>query len=169
MCVRRWNRGSRAISESSCPTCFTRACSSAQVGRAKSLYQAFCAGIAERPESVYPTLAAPLAGTLGPYRNCQSTNCDQGPTAMTRVLMVIPQYPYPVLGGLERQAHELALALRVLGVNVQVLSGRVMPTQPDLEDVEGISVHRLPWTHRRWARFLRMPLHLFFALYRLRT
>ena len=42
--------------------------------------------------------------------------------------------------------------LRALGINVQVLSGRVMPTQPDLEDVEGIPVHRLPWTHRRWAR-----------------
>jgi glycosyltransferase involved in cell wall biosynthesis len=88
---------------------------------------------------------------------------------MTRVLMVVPQYPYPVVGGLERQAHELALALRALGVNVQVLSGRVMPTQPDLEDVEGIPVHRLPWTHRRWARFLRLPLNLFVLFYRLRT
>jgi len=29
-----------------------------------------------------------------------------------RVMMVVPQYPYPVLGGLERQAHELAKALR---------------------------------------------------------
>ena len=87
---------------------------------------------------------------------------------MTRVLMVIPQYPYPVVGGLERQAHELALALRALGVNVQVVSGRVMPTQPDLEYVEEIPVHRLPWTNRRWARFLRMPLTLFVALFRLR-
>jgi glycosyltransferase involved in cell wall biosynthesis len=87
---------------------------------------------------------------------------------MTRVLMVVPQYPYPVVGGLERQAHELALALRALGVNVQVVSGRVTPTQPDLEDVEGITVHRLAWTHRRWARFLRLPLDLFAVLYRLR-
>jgi glycosyltransferase involved in cell wall biosynthesis len=87
---------------------------------------------------------------------------------MTRVLMVVPQYPYPAIGGLERQAHELALALRRLGTDVQVVSARVMPTQPDLEDVEGIPVHRIPWTHRRWARFLRMPLHLFVALYRLR-
>lgn len=88
---------------------------------------------------------------------------------MTRVLMVIPQYPYPVVGGLERQAHELALALRALGVNVQVLSGRVVGTQPDLENVEGISVHRLPWPHRRWARFLRTPLDLFAALFGLRA
>jgi glycogen(starch) synthase len=87
---------------------------------------------------------------------------------MTRVLMVVPRYPYPLVGGLERQAHELALALRASGVDVQVVSERAMPTQPDLEDVEGVPVHRLPWTHRRWARFLRMPLHLFVALYRLR-
>jgi glycogen(starch) synthase len=87
---------------------------------------------------------------------------------MTRVLMVVPRYPFPVIGGLERQAHELALALRASRVDVQVVSERAMPTQPDLEDVEGIPVHRLPWTHRRWARFLRMPLHLFVALYRLR-
>ena len=87
---------------------------------------------------------------------------------MTRVLMVLPKYPYPVVGGLERQAHELALALRASGVDVQVVSERATPTQPNLEDVEGISVRRLPWTPGRWARFLRMPLHLFVALYRLR-
>jgi glycosyltransferase involved in cell wall biosynthesis len=90
-------------------------------------------------------------------------------TDMTRILMLIPQYPYPVRGGLERQAHELALALRDLGVDVQVLSGRVMPRQPDLEDVEGIRVHRLPWTHRRWVRFLRTPFDLSAALFTLRT
>ena len=41
-----------------------------------------------------------------------------------RVLMVVPKYPYPVLGGLERQAHELAKALKNSDVNVQV-SGQV--------------------------------------------
>jgi glycosyltransferase involved in cell wall biosynthesis len=87
---------------------------------------------------------------------------------MTRVLMVVPQYPFPVVGGLERQAHELALALRCFGVDVQVVSGRVVPAQPDLEDVEGIPVHRLPWMHQRMARFLRLPLHVFVKLYRLR-
>ena len=87
---------------------------------------------------------------------------------MTRVLMVVPQYPFPIVGGLERQAHELGMALRELGADVQVVSGRIMPTQLDLEEVEKIRVHRLPWTHRRWTRFVRMPLHLFVALYRLR-
>jgi glycosyltransferase involved in cell wall biosynthesis len=87
---------------------------------------------------------------------------------MTRVLMVVPQYPFPVVGGLERQAHELALALRFFGVDVQVVSGRVIPAQPDLEDVEGIRVHRLPWMHQRLARFLRLPFHVFVTLYRLR-
>src|SRR5207248_9970637 len=119
-------------------------------GCPKSLYHPLCAHIVTARGS-HGTLAAPLAGTVVHYRNCQSANRDHGPTFMRRVLMVVPQYPYPVVGGLERQAHELALALRALGINVQVLSGRVMPTQPDLEDVEGIPVHRLPWTHRRWA------------------
>ena len=32
-----------------------------------------------------------------------------------RVLMAVPQYPYPVVGGLERQSHELAKALIGLG------------------------------------------------------
>jgi len=51
----------------------------------------------------------------------------------------------------------------------QVVSGRVTPAQPDIEDVEGIRVHRLPWTARRWLRFLRMPSSLFAALFRLRN
>jgi len=88
---------------------------------------------------------------------------------MIRVLMVVPQYPYPVVGGLERQSHELSRTLRAAGTDVQVVSGRVTPAQPDIEDVEGIRVHRLPWTARRWLRFLRMPSSLFAALFRLRN
>jgi len=83
--------------------------------------------------------------------------------------MVVPQYPYPVVGGLERQSHELSRALRASGIDVQVVSGRVTARQPDIEDVEGIRVHRLPWTARRWIRFLRMPFTIFAALVRLRS
>ena len=71
--------------------------------------------------------------------------------------MVVPQYPYPVVGGLERQAHELAKALRELGLDVQALSGRVEPGQPANETVEGITVFRIPWSRKKYVRFLRTP------------
>ena len=78
-----------------------------------------------------------------------------------RVMMVVPQYPYPVVGGLERQAHELAKALRELGLDVQALSGRVEPGQLSYEIVEGIAVYRIPWSQKKYLRFLRTPFDLF--------
>ncbi|MEO7859759.1 MAG: glycosyltransferase family 4 protein [Nitrospirales bacterium] len=78
-----------------------------------------------------------------------------------RVMMVVPQYPYPVLGGLERQAHELAKALRELGLDVLALSGRVEPGQPSYEIVEGIAVFRIPWSRKKYVRFVRTPFHLY--------
>lgn len=85
-----------------------------------------------------------------------SSNC-----AMPRVMMVVPQYPYPVVGGLERQAHELAKALRELGLNVLALSGRVKPEQPSCEIVEGVTVFRIPWSRKKYVRFLRTPFDLY--------
>jgi glycosyltransferase involved in cell wall biosynthesis len=79
---------------------------------------------------------------------------------MPRVMMVVPQYPYPVLGGLERQAHELAKALRELGLDVLAISGRVEPGQPTYEIVEGIAVFRIPWSRKKYVRFLRTPFDL---------
>ena len=77
-----------------------------------------------------------------------------------RVMMVVPQYPYPVVGGLERQAHELAKALRELGLDVLALSGRVEPGQPSYAIVEGITVFRIPWSRKKYVRFLRTPFDL---------
>lgn len=77
-----------------------------------------------------------------------------------RVMMVVPQYPYPVVGGLERQAHELAKALRELGLDVLALSGRVESEQPSYEIVEGIAVFRIPWSRKKHVRFLRTPFDL---------
>jgi glycosyltransferase involved in cell wall biosynthesis len=78
---------------------------------------------------------------------------------------VVPQYPYPVVGGLERQAHELAKALRKLGVDVQALSGRVEAGQPSCEIVEGIAVHRISWSQKKYLRFLRTPFDLYRVLH----
>ena len=74
--------------------------------------------------------------------------------------MVVPQYPYPVVGGLERQAHELAKALRELGLDVLALSGRLEPGQPSYEIVDGIAVFRIPWSRKKYVRFLRTPFDL---------
>ena len=76
---------------------------------------------------------------------------------MTRVLMFVPQYPYPVLGGLEKQAHELAKALVSMGVDVRVVSGLVANGVAGEEVVEGIRVTRLPWSQSRRVRFLCAP------------
>ena len=82
--------------------------------------------------------------------------------------MVVAQYPFPVLGGLERQAHELAKALVPLGIHVEALSGRVRPEQASIENVEGIRVYRLAWFQRAWLRFVFTPFSLFGQLFRLR-
>jgi glycosyltransferase involved in cell wall biosynthesis len=50
-----------------------------------------------------------------------------------------------------------------------VVSERAGPTQPDLENVEGVPVHRLPWTHSRRIRPVRLAISLFAALHRLRN
>ena len=84
---------------------------------------------------------------------------------MPRVMMVVPQYPYPVVGGLERQAHELAKALLEMGYRVQALSGKVRPEQAPLETVDGIPVHRISLSQRKWIRFLRTPLDVFRVLH----
>jgi glycosyltransferase involved in cell wall biosynthesis len=76
---------------------------------------------------------------------------------MMRILMFVPQYPYPVVGGLEKQAHELAKALLAKGVTVLAVSGRIGPEQPEEECVEGVAVTRTHWAAARWVRFLRSP------------
>lgn len=89
-------------------------------------------------------------------------------TAM-RVLMVLPKYPYPVAGGLERQAHELSRALLRRGHSVIAVSAKFDRTQRDQEEVDGITVHRMPWFESKWKRFLTMPWGLFRTLSDLKT
>ena len=76
-----------------------------------------------------------------------------GRVKMPRVLMAVPQYPFPVVGGIERQAHELSKALVRLGVDITVLSGKTSTRQPRRETVEGINVIRVPWSERKAFRF----------------
>jgi glycosyltransferase involved in cell wall biosynthesis len=58
--------------------------------------------------------------------------------------MLVPQFPYPVVGGLEHQALKLSRALIDRGIAVSALSGKVRTDQPGRENVDGVDVIRIP-------------------------
>lgn len=74
-----------------------------------------------------------------------------------RVLMVVPQYPFPVVGGLEKQAHALSSILVRHGAKVAVLSGKIQADQAGFETIEGVEVYRLRWPRNRFVRWLASP------------
>jgi glycosyltransferase involved in cell wall biosynthesis len=80
--------------------------------------------------------------------------------------MVIPKYPPPVIGGMERQAHELSKTLQALGVTVVVVSGLTGSGRPGLEIVEGIPVQRIALLPQKWLRFPVTGWALFRAMLR---
>lgn len=86
-----------------------------------------------------------------------------------RVLMIVPQYPFPVVGGLERQSQLLSAELAQTGVEVHVLSGKVFRGQPSVSIEQGVNVHRLPWPKSRLLRWLVLwPLAVVRMLQRIR-
>lgn len=87
---------------------------------------------------------------------------------MTRVLMFVPQYPYPVTGGLEKQAHELARALVGQGVPVRALSGAIADDQPRNEQVDGVAVTRIPWSRHKLKRVISAPSAIAYQMWRAR-
>ena len=88
-------------------------------------------------------------------------------TAPLRVLMVVPQFPYPVVGGLEKQSRLLSEELALQGCTVRVLSGRITPDQPAFANEDGIEIHRLPWPRHRFVRWLTAPWLFAFTFVRL--
>lgn len=82
--------------------------------------------------------------------------------------MVVPKYPFPVVGGLERQASELAKALLVRGHLVQALSTRFDARQKDFGVIDGIPVHRVRWLEPWPLRFILTPGTLAYAIFKLR-
>ena len=67
------------------------------------------------------------------------------------ILMFCPQFR-PVVGGAERQAERLALALVATGCRVTILTPRIDPDSPTVEVVEGVRIERFPLVDlaRRW-------------------
>ena len=82
--------------------------------------------------------------------------------------MAVPKYPFPIVGGQERQAHELAKALVRGGHQVCVVSCRFDPGQGRVESIDGAQVFRVRWIEYKPARFLLSPFSLARHLYRLR-
>jgi glycosyltransferase involved in cell wall biosynthesis len=67
------------------------------------------------------------------------------------VAMALPSFP-PLLGGLERQARLLSVALARRGARVRVLTGCPSPRLAGIERADGIEIHRLGVSQPRWGR-----------------
>lgn len=85
-----------------------------------------------------------------------------------RILMAVPKYPFPIIGGLERQAHELAKALVRRGHVVHAVSSRFDAVQAAFEVIDGVQLHRVKWIGIRPARFLLFPFSLSQVLLKLK-
>ncbi len=92
---------------------------------------------------------------------------DTVPSACTTVLMAVPQYPPPIVGGLEKQAHDLAAELVRRGHRVLALSGRITPDQPAVARVDGVEVYRLGWPRSRFVRWFASPFMVWRQMHRL--
>lgn len=75
-----------------------------------------------------------------------------------KVLVVAPEYPYPVVGGLQKQAHELNKELLQAGCDILVLSSRHHRDSAAAEVVDGVPVMRGPWLGRRRVRLFSNAL-----------
>jgi glycosyltransferase involved in cell wall biosynthesis len=84
------------------------------------------------------------------------------------VLMLVPQFPYPVVGGLEHQALKLSRALVDRGVDVTALSGKVVPDQLGYEVTDGIKVIRIDWQPQHPGHYRRTAGALLAEMIRLR-
>jgi glycosyltransferase involved in cell wall biosynthesis len=82
------------------------------------------------------------------------------------ILMVVAQYPYPVTGGLEKQAHELSKLLITKDVKVTVLSRKFSEGQQEIEDVDGVTVFRIAWSKIRLIRFITLPFLITYFMLR---
>ena len=82
--------------------------------------------------------------------------------------MAVPKYPFPVVGGLERQSHELAKALVQRGHAVHAVSSRFDPGQSEFEVIDGVRLHRVKWVEFKPARFLLFPFSLARIFFKLR-
>ncbi len=79
--------------------------------------------------------------------------------------MFVPQYPFPVVGGLEKQSHELSMKLVELGHNVTVLSGTVKNNKKN-EIIKGVTIFRFNWYKLKAIRFIVSPFYISFFFFK---
>lgn len=85
------------------------------------------------------------------------------------VLMFVPHYPFPVVGGLEKQSRELSIALSNAGLNVIVLSFLFEKNQKKIECESGVLIYRITWINNRILRAIILPILLTYTLFILRN
>jgi len=90
-------------------------------------------------------------------------------TSDIKLLMVVPKYPFPIVGGLEKQSHELSKSLIQNNIDVKVLSGKIFSSQSDSEVVDGVKIYRVSWPKNQLIRYFKLPFSLFFYLFRNRN
>lgn len=71
-----------------------------------------------------------------------------------RVLVAAPDYPYPVIGGLQKQAHELNKELLTLGCELLVITGKHDADGASEEVVDRVRVKRAPYLRLKRLRLL---------------
>jgi len=71
-----------------------------------------------------------------------------------KILMFVPQFPMPVVGGLEKQAFILTQALIKKGIKVQVLSGKINNSNISKKFDKNLNVTRIYWPKNIFLRFI---------------
>ncbi|MBW3466407.1 glycosyltransferase family 4 protein [Arthrospiribacter ruber] len=64
---------------------------------------------------------------------------------MLKILFVVPKFPFPIKGGLEKQSLILSKELTRQGLNVTVLSSNFDSKQKELEFYQGVKIVRPNW------------------------
>ena len=77
-----------------------------------------------------------------------------------KILMFVPQFPMPVVGGLEKQAFILTQALIKKGIKVQVLSGKINNSNISRKFDKNLNVTRIYWPKNIFLRFIFSSLSM---------
>jgi len=83
--------------------------------------------------------------------------------------MFVPQFPPPVVGGLEKQAQHLARSLSDKKIDVYILSGTVSILHRGSDVREGYSVRRIFWPKNKVFRYSILFCSIFFHFFILRN
>jgi glycosyltransferase involved in cell wall biosynthesis len=105
---------------------------------------------------------------LNPHSKNVSCDTSKQSFDTLSVMMLVPFYPNPIKGGLERQAHELSKALLQSEISVFALSTKFTLRDKNVDLLDGVTVYRLPYPKYSGIRFVLLPVLLFLSLCKLR-